>query len=84
MGLEIFSINNKVVIDMEGKMRDSNARLYIGGLVMLVYLLIGAVVFVRLEYPLERIERETHWEYREQWKDRLISVGIEGEDCLIL
>ncbi|EYB92370.1 hypothetical protein Y032_0195g1506 [Ancylostoma ceylanicum] len=80
MGLEIFSINNKVVIDMEGKMRDSNARLYIGGLVMLVYLLIGAVVFVRLEYPLERIERETHWEYREQWKDRLISVGIEESE----
>lgn len=36
-------------------------------------------VFLRLEYPLERIERETHWEYREQWKDRLISAGIEGE-----
>ncbi|ETN82504.1 hypothetical protein NECAME_17694 [Necator americanus] len=47
MGLEIFSINNKVIVDMEGKMRDSNARLYIGGLVMLVYLLIGAIVFVR-------------------------------------
>ncbi|RCN32740.1 Ion channel [Ancylostoma caninum] len=37
-------------------------------------------VIFRLEYPLERIERETHWEYREQWKDRLISVGIEESE----
>ncbi|CAJ0588954.1 unnamed protein product [Cylicocyclus nassatus] len=65
---------------MEGKMRDSNVRLYIGVLVMLVYLLIGAIVFVRLEYPLERIERETHWEYREQWTNRLISAGIEESE----
>ncbi|KJH53726.1 potassium channel family protein K member 1 [Dictyocaulus viviparus] len=62
---------------MEGRMRDTNGRLYIGGLVMLVYLLIGAIVFVRLEYPLERIERETHWEYREQWTNRLLAVGFE-------
>ncbi|PIO63302.1 hypothetical protein TELCIR_15098, partial [Teladorsagia circumcincta] len=77
MGLEIFSLHNKVVSEMEGRMRDTNGRLYIGGLVMLVYLLIGAIVFMRLEYPLERIERETHWEYRDQWTERLTAAGIE-------
>ncbi|KAK5972809.1 Two pore potassium channel protein sup-9 [Trichostrongylus colubriformis] len=81
MGLEIFSLHNKVVSGMEGRMRDSNGRLYFGGLVMLVYLLIGALVFMRLEYPLERIERETHWEYRDQWTERLVAAGIEEVRC---
>ncbi|WKY14015.1 hypothetical protein Q1695_004669 [Nippostrongylus brasiliensis] len=80
MGLQVFSLHNKVVSEMEGRMRDTNGRLYIGGLVMVIYLLIGAIVFVRLEYPLERIERETHWEYREQWTERLMAAGVEEKE----
>ncbi|WKY14014.1 hypothetical protein Q1695_004669 [Nippostrongylus brasiliensis] len=60
MGLQVFSLHNKVVSEMEGRMRDTNGRL--------------------LEYPLERIERETHWEYREQWTERLMAAGVEEKE----
>lgn len=62
---------------MEG--RESDRRLLIGTGILLLYLLIGAIIFVRLEYPLEKIERETYKEYRQQWTDRLIAVGIPGK-----
>ncbi|CAI4231648.1 unnamed protein product [Auanema sp. JU1783] len=74
MGLQIFSVNNEVLSNFDG--RESNRRLAVGALSMLVYLFIGAAVFVRLEYPLERIERETYKEYRDQWTDRLLQAGI--------
>ncbi|CAB3398871.1 unnamed protein product [Caenorhabditis bovis] len=77
MGLEMFSLHNKVMNGMEGRMRESNIRILIGLGVALVYLLIGAIVFVRIEYPLEKIEREAYWEYQNQWRERLIQLNID-------
>ena len=62
---------------MEG--RENDRRLLVGTGILLFYLLIGAVIFVRLEYPLEKIERETYNEYRQQWTNRLTAVGIPGK-----
>lgn len=50
MGLEMFSLHNKVLTGMEGRMKESNMRILIGLGVALVYLLVGAIVFVRYAF----------------------------------
>ncbi|CAD6196129.1 unnamed protein product [Caenorhabditis auriculariae] len=76
MGLEMFTMHNKVLTSVEGRIQENNARLLIAVGVVVTYLFIGALVFVRIEYPLEKIERETYREYREQWEQRLVGLGI--------
>ncbi|CAP37367.2 Protein CBR-TWK-46 [Caenorhabditis briggsae] len=77
MGLEMFSLHTKVMNGMEGRMRESNMRILVGLGVAVVYLLVGAIVFVRIEYPLEKIERETYLEYQNQWRERLLQLDID-------
>ncbi|PIC30479.1 hypothetical protein B9Z55_021704 [Caenorhabditis nigoni] len=79
MGLEMFSLHTKVMNGMEGRMHESNMRILVGLGVAVVYLFVGAIVFVRIEYPLEKIERETYLEYQNQWRQRLLQLDIDGE-----
>ncbi|EFP13391.1 CRE-TWK-46 protein [Caenorhabditis remanei] len=80
MGLEMFSLHTKVMNGMEGRMRESNMRILIGLGVAVVYLFVGAIVFVRIEYPLEKIERETYLEYQNQWRERLLQLDIDESE----
>ncbi|KAH7730556.1 TWK-46 protein [Aphelenchoides avenae] len=58
------------------QMEETNTRLATGVLVMFFYLLIGAIVFVRIEAPMERIELEAYQEFRQDWTNRLVDVGF--------
>jgi hypothetical protein len=51
---------------------------------MFVYLFIGAIVFCRIEAPLEQIEHETYAEFRQHWTKLLMSKGISGKLLLQL
>lgn len=51
---------------------------------MFVYLFIGAIVFCRIEAPLEQIEHETYAEFRSQWTKLLTSKGISGKLSSVL
>lgn len=64
------------------QVEETNVRLAIGFLAMFVYLFIGAVVFCRIEAPLEQIEHETYAEFRHHWTKLLVSKGIPGKFCL--
>lgn len=58
------------------QMEETNTRLATGVLVMFFYLLIGAIVFVRIEAPMERIEFEAYQEFRQDWTNRLTDAGF--------
>jgi hypothetical protein len=60
------------------QIQETNARLGVGFLVMFFYLLIGAIVFVRIEKPVETIEMDTYLEFRQEWTKRLLKKGITG------
>ncbi|CAJ0582709.1 unnamed protein product, partial [Mesorhabditis spiculigera] len=83
MGLELFSMQNQLLAQIRTNaetMRETNKRLLVGLGVMLIYLFIGAMVFCRIESPLERIEMETYLEYRAKWTERLVGLGIREAD----
>ncbi|KAI6190513.1 Two pore potassium channel protein sup-9 [Aphelenchoides bicaudatus] len=78
MGLEMFAVQSRVLSKIQGtaQVEETNVRLAVGFLAMFVYLFIGAVVFCRIEAPLEKIEHETYAEFREHWTRILTSKGI--------
>uniref|UniRef100_A0AC35TV84 Two pore potassium channel protein sup-9 n=1 Tax=Rhabditophanes sp. KR3021 TaxID=114890 RepID=A0AC35TV84_9BILA len=83
MGLEMFMNQNKQLGTMKissYQMQETNSRLLFGFLVMFVYLLIGAITFVKIEAPAERIHFEAFKEFREVWIDKLVKVGMSEED----
>uniref|UniRef100_A0A914CRL5 Uncharacterized protein n=1 Tax=Acrobeloides nanus TaxID=290746 RepID=A0A914CRL5_9BILA len=43
---------------------------------MFFYLLIGAIVFVRIEKPVETIEMDAYLEFRQEWSKRLLKNGF--------
>jgi hypothetical protein len=71
--LTFFQVLDKL---QSSQMEETNVRLAIGFVVMFVYMFIGAVVFCRIEAPLEQIEHETYVEFREYWERLLTSKGI--------
>ncbi|CAJ0939722.1 unnamed protein product, partial [Mesorhabditis belari] len=83
MGLELFSMQNNMLAQIRVNaetMRETNKRLLVGLGVMFVYLFVGAIVFCRIESPMERIEMELYLDYRAQWTERLIDLGIEESE----
>lgn len=60
------------------QIQETNARLGVGFLVMFFYLLIGAIVFVRIEKPVEKIEMETYLEFRQEWTRKMVNKGFSG------
>lgn len=60
------------------QIRETNMRLGIGFAVMFFYLLIGAVVFVRIEGPAEDRDMETYEEFRANWNKVLMEAGFDG------
>uniref|UniRef100_A0A0N4Z0E0 Two pore potassium channel protein sup-9 n=1 Tax=Parastrongyloides trichosuri TaxID=131310 RepID=A0A0N4Z0E0_PARTI len=83
MGLEFFmSQHNDIDKGKISKMQieETNARLGFGFLVMFLYLLIGAIVFVKLEAPVERIQYEVYKDFRKSWEDKLTDLGMKLED----
>uniref|UniRef100_A0A914C1W4 Two pore potassium channel protein sup-9 n=1 Tax=Acrobeloides nanus TaxID=290746 RepID=A0A914C1W4_9BILA len=47
---------------------------------MFFYLLIGAIVFVRIEKPVETIEMDAYLEFRQEWTKRLLTNGFTEEE----
>ncbi|CAI5451649.1 unnamed protein product [Caenorhabditis angaria] len=80
MGLEMFQMHNKILTSLDGRMKETNQRILIGLGVACIYLFIGAIVFVRLEYPLEKIEREAYLDYQNQWRQRLLALEIDESE----
>ncbi|VDK74618.1 unnamed protein product [Litomosoides sigmodontis] len=79
MGLQIFQLHNKVIDRIEAsawQIRETNIRLAI---VLFFYLLIGAVVFVQIESPVERNDMEAYEEFRLHW-DRLLKEAGFNEN----
>lgn len=61
------------------QIRETNLRLGIGLLVLLLYLLIGAIVFVQIEGPAEAEDMNIYEEFRSHWNKELQSVGYSGK-----
>ncbi|MFH4980500.1 hypothetical protein AB6A40_007209 [Gnathostoma spinigerum] len=81
MGLPIFEINSKVISQLNAspwQIRETNARLGIGFLVMFFYLLIGAFVFVRIEGPAEQRDLNAYDEFWTYWTRVLTESGFES------
>lgn len=81
MGLEMLAMQNRVLDKIHTsqiQMEETNMRLGVGFLAMFAYMFIGAVVFCRIEAPLEEIEHETYSEFRNHWTKLLTSKGISG------
>ncbi|GMT11568.1 hypothetical protein PFISCL1PPCAC_2865, partial [Pristionchus fissidentatus] len=80
MGLEMLSLH-KSVMEKYGQthsLQHTDKRLIIGAVVLVVYMFIGAITFVRLESPLEGIERELYVKYIQQWRVILRERGLDG------
>uniref|UniRef100_A0A7E4V4Y7 Two pore potassium channel protein sup-9 n=1 Tax=Panagrellus redivivus TaxID=6233 RepID=A0A7E4V4Y7_PANRE len=60
-------------------MRETNARLAIGFVVIFFYLLIGAIVFVRIEAPAEQILFDEYKIMRYEWEAKLFSAGFSAD-----
>uniref|UniRef100_F1L9F5 Two pore potassium channel protein sup-9 n=2 Tax=Ascaris TaxID=6251 RepID=F1L9F5_ASCSU len=83
MGLEMFQLHGKLVDHINAspwQIRETNMRLGIGFAVMFFYLLIGAVVFVRIEGPAEDRDMETYEEFRANWNKVLMEAGFDESD----
>lgn len=65
------------------QIQETNARLGVGFLVMFFYLLIGAIVFVRIERPVEQLEMETYKEFRQAWTAKLLRKGFSGGEKML-
>uniref|UniRef100_A0A0K0FLD0 Two pore potassium channel protein sup-9 n=1 Tax=Strongyloides venezuelensis TaxID=75913 RepID=A0A0K0FLD0_STRVS len=83
MGLEFFVNHNNDINEINvsnSHIEETNARLGFGFLVIFIYLLIGAIVFVKIEGPVERIQYEAYKEFRMAWEDKLTNLGMKLED----
>ncbi|VDM99157.1 unnamed protein product [Thelazia callipaeda] len=83
MGLQMFQLHNKVIDKIEAspwQIRETNARLGIGIIVLFFYLLVGAIVFVQIEGPAEQTDMETYAEFRSRWNDLLMDSGFTEND----
>lgn len=60
------------------QIRETNVRLGIGLAALFFYLLVGAIVFVRIEGPAEESDMETYEEFRSHWDRLLQEAGFEG------
>ncbi|GMR59821.1 hypothetical protein PMAYCL1PPCAC_30016, partial [Pristionchus mayeri] len=61
-------------------LQQTDKRLLMGAGILVLYMFIGAIVFVHLESPLEEIERGVYVSYIQQWRGILRERGFEVED----
>ncbi|TKR87683.1 hypothetical protein L596_012044 [Steinernema carpocapsae] len=61
------------------QIQETNARLAVGLVAMIFYLLIGAFVFVKIEQPREEVEMDAYVEYRNEWIYRLKMAGFNED-----
>ncbi|CEF63703.1 Two pore domain potassium channel family and Two pore domain potassium channel, TWIK family and Two pore domain potassium channel domain-containing protein [Strongyloides ratti] len=83
MGLEFFVNQNSSINEINvsnSHIEETNSRLGFGFLVIFIYLLIGTIVFVKIEAPVERIQYEAYKEFRAAWEDKLTNLGMKLED----
>ncbi|CAD5231612.1 unnamed protein product [Bursaphelenchus xylophilus] len=81
MGLEMLQLQNRVLEKVNiNRLEETNARLGVGLAAMFMYMLIGAIIFCRIEAPIERFEKETYREFRQQWEKILNERGISSSD----
>uniref|UniRef100_A0A915PZJ2 Potassium channel domain-containing protein n=1 Tax=Setaria digitata TaxID=48799 RepID=A0A915PZJ2_9BILA len=83
MGLQMFQLHNKVIDRIEAapwQVRETNVRLTIGLIVLFIYLLIGAIVFVQIEGPAEENDMESYEEFRSHWDRLLKEAGFKETD----
>uniref|UniRef100_A0A1I7YGH3 PKD_channel domain-containing protein n=1 Tax=Steinernema glaseri TaxID=37863 RepID=A0A1I7YGH3_9BILA len=83
MGLEMLQLQNKMVGQLHPssfQMQETNARLGVGLLAMFFYLLVGAIVFVRIEAPREALELEAYIEFRDYWTQRMVRAGFDEDE----
>lgn len=81
MGLEMFQLQTKLVDQLHSvpfQLKETNMRLMFGLGVMLLYLLIGAVVFTTLESPYEAADAQYIRAFTDEYRARIVGDGSDA------